>query len=342
MFVGHATLAFALAVAVAERRGWSTTDALAVGVVAGAFATLPDVDVVYAVATVDVARFLGGGTVHPSAFWAATRDVHRSITHSVLVALVAGPAFGLWAAAGDRTRPSGTPVIGAVRRLGEAPGSLAALCLAGLLAVAVAASGSVGGVVMGAFVLGGAGLAELGRRRTRLSARSLAIAATGGLLSHPWGDLVTGTPPQLLYPVDVGILDARIALHSDPTIHLLGAFALELAAVWLGVLAVVSVMDRSLGAFYDRSAGVGAAYGAAPFVLVPPTLEVAYHFVFSILAVGGACAVLAWYRSPTAARPANGRDGGLRDGISTVVIGLLGVTVALVGYATVYLLQTLL
>ncbi|SEG75587.1 LexA-binding, inner membrane-associated putative hydrolase [Halobellus limi] len=322
-------LAFALAVLFAEWRGWRPRRALALGAVAGAFAALPDVDVVYAVAAIDGGRFLGGGAVNPEAFWDAANTVHRSMTHSLVVAVVAAPAFGLWSSAVRRSDRR--------RRLAYA-GALSGV--AGLVAVAVAVSGPLGGVVMGAFGLVGLAIATLTARRTDLSLRAVTAAAAVGLFTHPWGDLVTGSPPQLLYPFEVGLVDARVVLHPDPTIHLLGAFALELAVVWLAVLAVVRVTDRSVRLFSDRSAALGATYGAAALVLVPPTLDVSYHFVFSILAVGSVCGALSWYRSASPVRPALRQDvvvsERLRPNFGVVAIALAGTTVALVGYVFVY------
>lgn len=350
MFVGHALFAFALAVLFAERRGWSARHALALGIVTGSFAALPDVDVVYALFALDGGRFVSGGAVDPEAFWAAANSVHRSMTHSVIVALVAGPAFGLL-------------TVGRARREGARTGralayrTLAAGALTALVGVAIAVSGPIGGIVMGAFVVAGVGFAAVIRRRTGLSPRVVAYAATAGLLTHPWGDLVTGQPPQVLYPFAVGLFDGRVVLHPDPTIHLLAAFAIELATVWLAVFAVVRVTDGSFGAFYDRSAALGAAYSVVPLVLVPPTLEVSYHFVFSILAVGAVCTAVSWARSgPLSTRRRGlfesslplGRprfgvsevprvDGeNVRSGFPFLAIGLVGVTIALVSYAIVY------
>ena len=329
MFVGHALFAFALAVLFAERRGWSARQALALGIVTGSFAALPDVDVVYALFALDGGRFVSGGAGDPEAFWAAANSGHRSMTHSLVVAAVAAPAFGL--------------LIALVRRSARRPLLVSAGALSGLgglVAVAIAVSGPLGGIVMGAFVLAGVGLAALTARRTDLSPRTVAAAAAIGLFSHPWGDLVTGSPPQMLYPFEVGLFDARVLLHPDPTIHLLGAFALELAVIWLAALAVVRVTDRSIRLFSDRSAALGAAYGAAAIVLVPPTLDVSYHFVFSILAVGSVCGVLSWYRSVSPVRTVVRRDVAaaerLRPNFGVVAIALAGTTVALVGYAVVY------
>ena len=322
MFVGHGLLVFALAVFAAEWRGWASRRALTLGVAAGLFATLPDVDVVYAVIAIDGGRFLGGGSVQPDVFWAAANSVHRSMTHSLIVAVVAGPALGLWSSrSGGRTHRG-----------------VAVAALVGLVAAAVVVSGTLGGIVMGAFVVGGLATATACRRWTDLSPEVLGVAATAGLASHPWGDLLTGQPPQLFYPFDTGVLSARVVLHADPTLHLLGAFAVELATIWLAAIAVVRVTDRSWRAFYGPSAALGAAYSVAPLVLLPPTLETSFHFVFSILGVGVVCAGGPWYRSAPALPVRTATDGGAdRSWFDFGVLGLTGTTVALAGYTLVYL-----
>ena len=243
MFVGHGLLVFALATFAAAWRGWPPRRAVTLGVVVGAFATLPDIDVVYAPIAIDGGRFLGGGSVRPDAFWAAANSVHRSMTHSLVVAAIAGPALGAWSSGTERRIPRG----------------LALAALVSLVAVAVAVSGALGGIVMGAFVGGGLAAASACRRWTDLSPGLVGLAATAGLASHPWGDLLTGQPPQLFYPFDTGALSARLVLHSDPTLHLLGAFAIELATIWLAAIAVVRVTDRSWRVFSGSSALPGVA-----------------------------------------------------------------------------------
>lgn len=322
MFVGHGLLVFALAVFAAEWRGWPSRRALTLGVVVGTFATLPDVDVIYALIAIDGGRILGGG-VTPDVFWSAANAVHRSMTHSLIVAAVAGPALGAWSSRSGNRAYRGLALVG----------------LAGLLAVSIAVSGSLGGIVMGAFVVGGLATATACRRWTDLPPRLVGAAATVGLASHPWGDLLTGQPPQLFYPFDTGFLTARIVLSSDPTLHLLGAFAVELATVWLAAIAVVRVTDRSWRALYGPSAGLGAAYSLAALVLIPPTLEMSFQFVFPIVGLGIVCAGLSWYRSEPAPAAVAAADGGAERSIfDFCAVGLTGVTVALVGYTVVYLL----
>jgi membrane-bound metal-dependent hydrolase YbcI (DUF457 family) len=321
VFVGHGLLAFALAVFAAEWRGWPARRALTLGVVAGAFATLPDIDVVYALIAIDGGRFLGGGSVRPDVFWDAANSVHRSMTHSLIVAAIAGPALGAWSSRRERR----------ARRL--ALGALVAV-----VAVAVAVSGARGGIVMGAFVAGGLAAASACHRRTDLPPGPVGVAATVGFASHPYGDLLTGQPPRLFYPFDTSVSSARLVLHPDPTLHLLGAFAVELATIWLVAAAVVVVTDRSWRVFSGSSALPGVAYSAAPLPLLPLTLSDSFHSVFSTIGVGVVCAGVAWYRSgptPPAAATDAGADG---PGVNAVATGLTGTTVALAGYTLVYLL----
>jgi hypothetical protein len=259
---------------------------------------------------------------------------------------VAGTAFGLWAVRGSGAGSSREPGSGSSRsanprsgRIATVSHGVAAVVFVALVVGSYAASGTLGGIVMGSFVAVGVGIATLCRARTAFSGRTVGIAAVAGLLSHPWGDLVTGEPPKLFYPFDVRFLDGRVLLHGDPTVHLLGAFTLELAVVWLAAIAVAVVTGRSWRRSIDRRAALGGVYGVAAVAMAPPTLEVSYHFVFSILSVGLVCGGLsarARSASPVAA---------LRDrldppvsllGVVFTVLG--GVTVALAGYVAVYAL----
>ncbi|SMO88573.1 metal-dependent hydrolase [Halorubrum cibi] len=335
VFVGHALLAFALAALLADRLGWPAERALALGAVAGAFAALPDVDMAYAAVAIDFGRLTAESLTRPSTLWDATREVHRAVTHSLVVSVLAGGAFGLWAVAWDR------------RPVARTVGSLLAVgVLAALVWVGSSLNGTLGLVVLGTFAVGGLAVATLARLRTDLSGRAVAAAAVLGLCSHPWGDLVTGEPPTLFYPLDVRVLDGRVLLHGDPTVHLLGAFALELAVVWLAAVAVATVTGRSWRDAIDPRAAAGLAYGVAAVLMVPPTLEVSYHFVFSILAVGIVCGGMSLTPgSESIPRPiglsrldaSRRRPAGPPSAFGGAFSALAGITAALAGYAAVYL-----
>lgn len=303
MFLGHATLAFALAIFVGSVLGVDRNRLLALGVTAGLFAAVPDVDMVYALVGLTA---IDSGSVFAvtESFWAASTLVHRAMTHSLVVAVPAAIAFVL-SVGSHRERVVSAVLLGA------------------LVAVSAVVSGWLGALVMVVFAVAGVLVAHW-TARYELDRRALLGVALLGLASHPFGDVFTGEPPMLLYPLNVTVFDGTIALHGDPTLHLLGAFALELAAIWLGVLAYHHATGDSIRSHVNPRATVGAAYAVAVFVIPPPTLDVSYHFVFSVLAVGFVGGV----PDPIRRR--------IPDRASAFVTGLAAVTLAGVGYALAY------
>jgi len=301
MFIGHALLAFALVVGAAERFSVPRERVLQYGIVAGLFAAVPDVDVVYA----PVGLLLRSvETVGPDVFWETANVIHRGPTHSLVMGAVLALAVYCWAVA---TRPA--------RALSLA---LAAL----LVVVGSLYSGVVGGAVVLVFVVSGFVVATLASYRG-VAPRPLLALALVGLLSHPFGDLFTGSPPPLLYPFDAVLVAERVALHPDPTGQLLAAFAVELGAIWLAVWTYAAHTDRRLPELVSPRASLGAGYAAAALLLPAPTLEQSAHFVFSVLAIS------------VVGAPVRPFSRGV-DSLRMVVTGLAAVTVAAVAYALAY------
>jgi membrane-bound metal-dependent hydrolase YbcI (DUF457 family) len=286
MFVGHALLAFALVATGASRLGYESRRALTVGVLAGAFAAAPDVDMAYAL--VGIASASGSGPLGlASSFWSTSTLVHRAVTHSLVVSVPLSVAAAAWVRGG----------VGRPAAVG--------LCV-GLVAVAGVVSGALGGAVTALFAVACLAVAALAGREGVSPRATLAVALVG-FWSHPFGDVFTGEPPAFLYPFDVTLLTHRVALSADPTLHLLGAFVVELAAIWLGVL--VALRLAGVRATVAPRATLGAGYAASILVVPAPTLDLSYPFVFSVLAVG-AVALLPMVRTE---RVDAGR-GGLRVG----------------------------
>ena len=322
MFVGHGLLAFALVAGLARLRGWRPDRALSVGLLAGAFATLPDVDMVYAPVGLLLAADPGGPLATAQAFWAAGNLVHRAVTHSLVVAPLV--ALGARAVAdGDR------------RRRTAGGGFLLALPV-----VALAVSGPLGSAVTTVFVAGAALLAFVGRRYG-LGPSAVGAAALAGLLTHPFGDLFTGEAPAMLYPLSTASTVERVVLHPDPTLHLLGALGIELATAWLALFVYLAVGHGVAGRYGTDQppgitgelrrvvagrAGLGAGFAATAFLLPAPTLDVSYHFVFPLLGLGLVVAL----PTPRAIRGPSARP------VRAAATGLAAVTVATLAYAAVY------
>ena len=314
MFVGHGLLAFAIVAGLASIRGWDAERALTVGLVAGAFGLAPDVDVLYA-----PVGLLGidGLVEAETAFWAAGNVVHRAVTHSLLVGAAAAVAAGLWAA---RTR---------------GPRALAGVVSAGLVGLG-ALDAPLSGVVMAAFVLAVFAIATVGAQHG-LGAAGVGGAAAVGLLSHPFGDLFTGGPPDLLYPLDVTLVAERVVLHPDPALHLLAAFGLEIATMWAAATVYLHLTDRRMAAHVRPHATLGLAFAGAALLLPPPSLDAPYRFVFGALGVGAVSGV--------GTHPRNWRrllttdpDGRPLTALGAALTALAALTAALVGYGALYLL----
>lgn len=313
MFVGHGLLAFAIAASVATRRGWPADRALAVGALAFCFGTLPDIDMVYAL--FGLAAGAEGLFAASDAFWAAASVVHRAVTHSLVLGALAAGAFAAWRARETHAPETRQAVVWGAVALG------AALTLLGAVSVA---SGALALAIVAVFLAAGLGIVRVARA---LDFGPQVVLGTGllGLLTHPFGDLFTGTPPQFLYPLDVTLFEDVVVLHPDPTLHLLGAFFLELSTFWLALLAVASLRGWRLLPRVRPRAALGLGYGAAVFAIPAPTLQLSWPFVFSVLGVG-AVGVPLRLRAQ------------VDDNWYTVVTALTAVTLAGLAYATAYLL----
>ncbi|WP_122089562.1 metal-dependent hydrolase [Halalkalicoccus subterraneus] len=324
MFVGHAMLAFALVAGGAHRLGHDRERALVLGLLGGAFATIPDVDMLYALSG------LVGESGAVSGFWSASTLVHRVLTHSLPVGLASAVGVALWARG-----------ISAPSRFGS--WRLAGLAvLVGVVLTGIS-SGPLGLAVMAAFVLAGLAVATAAVRSGGFGPRSIGAAALVGLLSHPFGDLFTGEPPLFLYPFDVRFLDGRVLLSTDPTLHLLGTFGLELATIWLAVLVYCRLADCSVREHVQWRATLGIVYVGAVLALPAPTVDSAYRFVVGVLGVGivGPAPLVRRAYRPGSGRSALGlgRPRPSAEGVLTPVLTALAtITVAALSFGIGYAL----
>jgi len=265
VFVGHGLLAFAIVALAAERLGWSRETALRLGVVAALFGTLPDVDIVYALT--GLVGIEPTTTALVDSFWSTGNQVHRGVTHSLVVGLVTAAGVALAARPSRSAQSAGNAVIW------------------GLVAVVFVISGPLAAVIAAAFAAGAAALVVVAVRAD-LPPAGVGAAALVGLCLHPFGDLFTGAPPDVLYPFDVTVFADRVLLASDPTLHLLAAFGVELTIVWAALAVYFHLTGRRLRDHVDYRAVPGVGYAGAAVAIPSPTVDVAYQFVFSVLAVG--------------------------------------------------------
>lgn len=269
MFVGHGLLSFAVVSLVAHWSGWSRERALSLGLVACAFGFAPDVDMLYA----PIGLFAGADTLLARAenFWAASTIVHRTVTHSLIVGSGAALAAAAWVRNDTLSQSAGIALLGL------------------LTAVIYLVSGGLAATIGSAFAVVVLGIATAASR-LGFSPRSVLGAALFGLLSHPFGDLFTGTAPQFLYPLDRTLIGERIVLSSSPTLHLLYAMGIELVTIWLAAVIFCSLTDQQIRNHVEPWAVLGVCYAGAVLLVPPPTLDMSYQFVFTVLGVGVVCA----------------------------------------------------
>jgi hypothetical protein len=317
MFVGHEFLAFAVGVAAARLAGKSDGTALTIGLLAGASALLPDLDLL--VGALSYASVLtGGATASWEGLWGVSNTVHRGVSHAVLGGL--GGAVVLTATAvGVRSWRTGDrwPVLGAF--------AVVVAVVVTLLDVAVTAGGaretlSIGLVLGGAVVLGTGAVSNTTRSRGELFG-----AAVIGFLTHPFGDIFLAAPPQFLHPLDIVLLTDSVRLAPDPTLNLLAIALVELGTVWAGVLAYASVSETSIRQAIDSRALVGLGYPVLMAFVPTPTMVDAHWLGITLVPLAGVGLL---------ARPSVGASTRER-GFARLVTGLATMTMGALMYGLV-------
>lgn len=275
MIVGHSMVAFAVVAGAGASRGWAPRRALVAGATAAAFAVVPDVDMAYGAVAVTLVE---GATPLAAldAFWSATSRIHRFATHFLGTGLVAAVGSGAVAAG----LADGRDGAGAARMVV----GVAVLC--GLVWAMLAAFGPLVALVVALYAATALAVTAVAVRHAGLDPPAVTAAAAFGLLSHPFGDMLTGQPPSMFYPLAPGFPAESVPLGPDPTLAFLAVFAVELATVWAALAVYRRLTGRPTRRDVDARALLGAPYAVAALVAVPHPL-VTYYPTFSLLGIAG-------------------------------------------------------
>lgn len=308
MIAGHVSLAFVIAALLAYRWGVEARRCLTLGVFAAAFTLLPDVDIIFAWKEIAVILTSGlSGFV--DSFWAASGEFHRGATHTLLALILSFAGFYTYYKKNINSLAFGIVSASAVYGL--------------------AAGGLMGSMVMAVFAALGLKLTDISRER--IEAREFLLVAGTGLLTHPFGDVFTGNPPDFLFPLDMVLLESRVVLNADPVLNLLSVFLLEIFLLLAAVLVTVEISDEELFSLASPLALLGLLYMPFYYVIPEPTLSVSYHFVFSSVGLAIAGTIVLYIRES---------ERGLTDLEDIISLGLnmvLTLLLAVASYLIAYL-----
>ena len=327
--MGHSLLAFALGALLARRAGVRPSLVLPIGLLAGGFALLPDVDAAY---TVYAVLQTGPENLFPTPRYVWTADawrVHRALTHSLVVGVVASLGVGALGFALGRRRDSPR---GWTKSPAVVAGGVAGLAgLGAILAAGVTTDGAAGLATAGLYVVGALLLAAVAVERG-VPARWLGGAAAVGLLTHPFGDLFMGRPPAFLFPRSSTPPIGKLAVAADPTVNLVALFGLELALAWAAVWTLATERGWRVRDAVAPEAVLATGFAGATLVIQPPTLAIAYHFAAGTIATGLVLGVV-----PGVVRGRRTTDPRRIDHGVAAVTALSAVTLAVAAYLLAYL-----
>jgi hypothetical protein len=270
MIAGHFFLAFSVVALFAYLSRCDPDRALKLGLLAGAFAVLPDIDMIYAFK--ELAQITSGFHSFSDSFWGASSETHRGATHSLV-------ALALTAAGLVEYYRSGSKLFA---------GLFVAVCFSAVFIL----DGFYMGVLMSLFALSALLLTYFSREN--LDLREFASVMSFGLLSHPFGDIFTGKPPGFLYPLPFEVMQDRAVIFQDPSLNFLAVFGLEILLIWTGIAVYIYLAERSLMEEFSLLSFTGVLYGALSFFISDPSLSEPYVFVFSILAFSVFMTTVIW------------------------------------------------
>jgi membrane-bound metal-dependent hydrolase YbcI (DUF457 family) len=245
------------------------------GLAAGLFALIPDIDVLYAFT--EIAEVTSGFYGFTDSFWDASQQTHRGFTHSLVTSLIAVSMFS-------------------INYLTEKK-YLAGVFIFLMTGLSYFLEGTINASIVFVFILTGFIITE--RIKQDISFRDFAAVSAFGLLAHPFGDVITGIPPDFLYPLPLELINERIIIFWDPSLNFLAVFRLELFLIWSGILRYVLIKEKNLREELSIVSATGFIYGTSSFFLTSPSLSNSYRFVFSIVFFSGLFTGLFWIFSET-------------------------------------------
>lgn len=272
MFVGHFAIPFLLLYFLLDTyTELNQSQIITFCIISGIYGLVADLDIVFAfVETILV--IVNTGNISIDKFWDISRNFHRQSTHSLFVGTLSIIGIVIQSTyIDDSTNPYDN--IGFDFIISIAVGSLIGF-LTGTLARGI--------LVSGLFVFCVLSITRAILFQISFNKHIVFVSAVIGILSHPFGDIFTGAPPEFFYPLYEINLE-RIVLFTNETLNLSVLFLFESLLVVLLILVYANGKNITLNMIRITPLAAVISGLIISYVIPSPSINNPYQFVSSIL-----------------------------------------------------------
>lgn len=272
MFIGHFALSFLLIYFLLNvYTDVETKQVIRLSLISGIYGLVADLDIIFAF--VETLLFVSEtGNITIEAFWNISRNFHRKSTHSLVVGVLSIIGIVIqFIYIDDVAKPyeNSTFDYGISILFGGLIGMLTGNFARGVL-------------VSGLFVFCILSVTRVILYKTSFNKNIVLVSAFVGILSHPFGDVFTGTPPNFFYPLyDINL--ERIVLFTNETLNISALFLIESLLFVLFMLIYADSKDINNNITYITFFAAIASGGVLSYFITSPSIDEPYTFVSGIL-----------------------------------------------------------
>jgi len=285
MFIGHFALSFLLIYFLLDVcTNVETKQVIRLSLISGIYGLVADLDIIFAF--VETLLFVSEtGNITIEAFWNISRKFHRKSTHSLVVGLLSIIGIVIqFIYIDDVAKPYENITIdyGISILFGGLIGMLTGNFARGVL-------------VSGLFVFCILSVTRVILYKTLFNKNIVLVSAFVGILSHPFGDVFTGTPPNFFYPL-YDIHFERIVLFTNETLNISALFLIENLLFVLFMLIYADSKDIKINITYITFSAAIASGGVLSYFITSPSIDEPYKFVSGILLLTSGYIIITSYK----------------------------------------------
>ena len=240
-------------------------------IVSGIYGLVADLDILFAF--VEAILFIvNTGNISIDKFWDISRTFHRQSTHSLFVGFLSIIGIVIQSTyISDITKPYENILFDYIISIG-----------CGLMMGFMINDFARGILVSGLFVFCVLSITRLIRFQISFNKRVVFMSAVIGILSHPFGDIFTGTPPEFFYPIYQISLE-RIVLFANETLNLSVLFLFENFLVVVLILLYANAKNIKINMIRSTLLAAVISGIIISYVIPSPSINDPYQFVSGIL-----------------------------------------------------------